>query len=80
MKPPRVTASAGSVRRNTTPAAMPQRHREQRVADRDDALDVEPVRQEPVQLQRVVRAGPPGDQGRDGTGADSRRQAGSSRS
>src|SRR5258708_1200540 len=41
---------------------------EQRVAHGDDARDVEPAGFEGVELQGVIRAGPPGDQGRDGTG------------
>src|ERR1017187_9558933 len=41
-------------------------HREQRIADRDNALDVELAGIEALLIEGILRAGPPGDEGRDG--------------
>ena len=51
-----------------------QRHREQRVAHRDEAHDVEPAGVELIELLGVGRAGPPGHQGRDDAAPDRRGQ------
>ena len=60
--------AAGRLRRPGSAQQRAEGHREDRVAGRHDVGDVEFVG---VGVQRVVRAGPPADPGRDDSGEDS---------